>query len=279
MNRIAICIFPAMVFFLTSCSKVVNYAQDEGPVYFSSGTKQPPRHGDTLTVVTYNVELSTRIDAAIADISSSDELRRADLIMLQEMDYPGVARIARELGYNFVYYPAVWRPDTDRDFGNAVLSKWPLKEPQKVILPNLKAVRNMQRIATFTTVTIGEKELVCSSAHIEMFTMSRERRVEQVDSLSRAIPRDIPNIIVAGDFNSFRGSTLQSFDSLMTSAGLYRATEEVGWTAAFGLMGIFRFRLDHIYLKGFRVVDHGVVYGTEGSDHRPVWATIVWEES
>ena len=270
--------FTASLLLATSCAKVLNYDRTEGPLYFSSSKDLPPRTGDTLTIVTYNIELSSRIDKAITDLSGSEMTNQADLIMLQEMDYSGVAKIARALDYNFVYYPAVKRPENKRDFGDAILSKWPLKEPSKVILPNLKPVRDMQRIATFATVTIGDRQLLCSSAHMEMFVMGRSRRIEQVDSLARCIPPDAPYIVVAGDFNSFRHSTRMIYDSLMAGAGLFRGTTKPGWTAAFGLFGVFRFRLDHIYLKGFRVIDNGIVYGTEGSDHRPVWTKVVWND-
>jgi endonuclease/exonuclease/phosphatase family metal-dependent hydrolase len=275
-NRLTILL--ASLVLLVSCAKVVNYDTVEGPLYFASSTTAPARSGDTLTIVTYNIEFASKIDEAIADLSMSDSIGDADLILLQEMDYKGVARIARTLSYNFVYYPAVKRPENDRDFGNAILSKWPLREPEKVILPNLKPVRKMQRIATFTIVSIGDREVLVSSAHLEMFVMGRDRRVEQVDSLSRSIPENADYVIVGGDFNSFRTSTLTVFDSLMTMAGLHRATGDDGWTAAFAMFGIFKFKLDHIYLKGLRAVDNGIVYGTRGSDHRPVWVKAVWDD-
>ena len=44
------------------------------------------------------------IEAAIAELQSSEELRQADVLMLQEMDETGTAQIARELGYNYGYY-------------------------------------------------------------------------------------------------------------------------------------------------------------------------------
>lgn len=278
MNKTLLCIAIVSITFIVSCAKVINYSDTEGPVYYESTDSVPSRSGDTLTIVSYNIEFASRIDEAIADLTMSDSIVGADLILLQEMDYMGVARIARELEYNFVYYPAAKRPENNRDFGNAVLSKWPLKEPEKVILPNLKPVRDMQRIATFIVATVGEREVLVSSVHIEMFLMGRDRRIEQVDSLSRSVPRDAAYVIAGGDFNSFRSSTLDVFDSLMAESGLHRGTSEKGWTAAFAMFGIFKFKLDHIYLKGMRVIDHGIVYGTRGSDHRPVWARVVWNQ-
>src|SRR4051794_8926930 len=89
---------------------------------------------DTLRVVTFNVKFSIHPELAGELLARNDSLRHADVVLLQEMDERGVAMIADSLGMGYVYYPASLHPKTHRDFGNAILSRWPLQEDRKIIL-------------------------------------------------------------------------------------------------------------------------------------------------
>lgn len=40
------------------------------------------------------------------------------------------------LGMSWVYYPAIFRHRSDKDFGNAVLSRWPIIADKKIVLPH-----------------------------------------------------------------------------------------------------------------------------------------------
>src|SRR6185436_18131400 len=115
-------------------ASVHNYLEPEGPRYAggpSPMSAAPPRGDGSLRVVTFNVEYAKRIPEAIAALRA-DGLRGADVIALQEMDAPGTAAIAEALGMNYVYYPASRHPKTGRDFGNAILSPWPIEASRKV---------------------------------------------------------------------------------------------------------------------------------------------------
>src|SRR5260370_42537525 len=72
--------------------------------------------------------------------------------MLQEMDAPATQRIAAAMGMAYVYYPAGVHPRTHRDFGNAILSRWPITADQKLLLPHLGRLRHGQRIATVASI-------------------------------------------------------------------------------------------------------------------------------
>lgn len=78
---------------------------------------------DSLIVASYNIQYGERIGLAAKDLSSNRRLRAADLIFLQEMDPIGTRTLARELGYDFVYFPASRHPKHHRLFGNAILSR------------------------------------------------------------------------------------------------------------------------------------------------------------
>ena len=65
----------------------------------------------------------------------------------EEMDEDGVQRIATALGMSYAYYPAVHHPVDKKDFGPALLARWPIEDDRKVILPHLSLSRRAQRVA------------------------------------------------------------------------------------------------------------------------------------
>src|SRR5262245_61890875 len=108
---------------LAACSPARNYVDPRGPRYTGSFARAP---ATGLLVVTFNVRFAQQIDRTEELFRKDDHLRGATVVALQEMDAPGTERLARELGYDYVYYPSALHPQTSRDFGNAVLSRWPI---------------------------------------------------------------------------------------------------------------------------------------------------------
>jgi endonuclease/exonuclease/phosphatase family metal-dependent hydrolase len=90
----------------------------------------------TLRIVSFNIEFGVHVDSAIGLLTSDPALRAADVILLQEMDGEGTERVADALGFWYVYFPAIYHLRTHREFGNAVLSRWPIVEDRKILLPH-----------------------------------------------------------------------------------------------------------------------------------------------
>jgi endonuclease/exonuclease/phosphatase family metal-dependent hydrolase len=123
--------------------------------------------GQVLRVVTYNVKWGEHIDRAINVLTTRAPLPGADIVVLQEMDAEGTRRIAEALGMSWVYYPAVIHPKAARqDFGNAVLSRWPIVADEKVTLPHIGGIRHSQRIATAVTILVDTLKVRVYSAHL-----------------------------------------------------------------------------------------------------------------
>ncbi len=87
----------------------------------------------TFRVVTWNIQFGVEVEAAAHALLRTDELRSADIVLLQEMDEVGTETIARTVGLNHVFASSGVHPRTGRHFGNAVLSRWPLRDPEVVI--------------------------------------------------------------------------------------------------------------------------------------------------
>jgi len=250
-----------------SCRAVLNYPSALGPRYAGAPVLTSTAHADghVLRVVTYNVQWGKHIDRAINVLKTRAPLPDADIVVLQEMDADGTRRIANALGMSWVYYPAAVHPKLGHDFGNAVLSRWPIVEDEKLMLPHIGGLRHAQRIATAATVLVGTVKVRVYSTHLG--TPSDIRPSKRRDQ-ARTILADAalyPFVIVAGDMNS------HGIGKEFVAGGFLWPTEHNHFTTAL-------FNWDHVFLKGFSAPTPdrrftGVVRDTLGtSDHDPVWA-------
>jgi endonuclease/exonuclease/phosphatase family metal-dependent hydrolase len=221
---------------------------------------------DTLRVVAFNIKYSQRIDLAIELLRSEPDLRDADVILLNEMDENGTWLIAESLGMHYVYYPAVLHIRTRRDFGNAVLSRWPIVEHERIVLPHVARIQRTQRAATAATIRIGTTDVRAYAVHLgTFFEIGPGARQEQL----RTVLDDADSYthaIVGGDMNDGRiGPT--AWEKGFT------------WPTQYGPRTMFFGRVDHIFLKNLPVPDSGAagtVRDTRGaSDHSPVWVRAI----
>jgi endonuclease/exonuclease/phosphatase family metal-dependent hydrolase len=250
---------------LAGCRTGRSYLEPSGPRYAGapSGTRDDERAGtDTLRFASFNIAFAKHIDSALAVLSADSVLRRADVLMLQEMDEQGTRRIARAFDLWYVYYPAIRHARTRRDFGNAVLSRWPIVGDAKVILPHPSRYAGTHRIATAATIRVGRDSVRVYSTHLgtPADVGARARR----DQL-RAIVADatrFERVVIAGDMNE------GDVGVVAREAGYSWPTERGPRTTMFG-------RWDHIYMKGLRTADSGAVGMVRdvrgASDHRPIW--------
>ena len=250
---------------LAGCASVHNYLEPEGPRYVGGPIPVPtasPRADGSLRVVTFNVEYGKRIPEAIAALRA-DALRGADVITLQEMDAPGTAAIAEALGLNYVYYPAS-RPSTGRDFGNAVLSPWPIEASHKVQLPGFSRGTHQARAAVAASVRVDGRAIIVYSVHLTSpWGMGGGGRARQVDAILADAVGVAGPVVVAGDFNS------HGVGERVAARGFLWATRNIGHS-------IGPFSYDHVFVRGLRLaegVNAGVAKaGPKASDHWPVWA-------
>lgn len=271
LNRSTVVVVTLLAVAVSGCRAVVNYQDPFWPRYSGipavRAANVPMANGTNrmLRVVTYNVQWAKHIDRAINVLTHREQLTNADIVVLQEMDPEGTQRIADALGMQWVYYPSAIHPKRGLDFGNAVLSRWPIVDDHKLILPHIAGMRHAQRIATAVTVLVDSTPVRIYSAHLG--TPSDIRPSKRRDQ-ARTIVADAANyplVIIAGDMNS------HGIGKEFVADGFTWPTEHNGFTTAF-------FNWDHVFLKGFAPppADRkftGIVRDTLGtSDHDPVWA-------
>lgn len=264
---------------LSSCAAPLNFTHPGGPRWArqcdpcASGVRSAPLAAvhpvatpANLRVVTFNVKFAKEVDKAARLLQEDPSLRGADVVFLQEMDAEGTKSIARRLGMGYVYYPATVHPMTGKLFGNAILSRWPLRDDRKIILPHVGRFGSTQRIAVSATADVAGEPVRLYSVHIATsFEVSPTGRREQAQAVLTDAETARGPVIVAGDFNS------RGLGELFAEVGYDWPTADIGWTCGIGTM-------DHIFLRGFAVEGErgvGKVADNLGaSDHKPVWAVI-----
>jgi endonuclease/exonuclease/phosphatase family metal-dependent hydrolase len=190
-------------------------------------------------------------------------LRGADVLLLQEMHEESTRRIAAALGLGYVYYPAIFHYRTNRHMGNAVLSRWPIVEDRKIVLPHVSRFVRTQRIATAATIRVGDLLVRVYSTHLgTMGDVAPEARRDQLRAILADADR-YARVVIGGDMNDV------AVGQVAREKGYAWPTERGPPTTSLG-------RVDHIFLKGLAAPDSsaaGTVLDVGGaSDHLAVWA-------
>ena len=253
---------------LAGCATAPNYTDPGGPRFAGQFAGTPAAR--PIRVVSFNIKYGRNVTGAAALLRGDVRLKDADVIALQEMDETGVECLARTLGLNYVYYPAAVHPADRRNFGNAILSPWPIEDDVKIPLPHLGRFRKMQRIAVAATVRVrGDLPVRVFSVHFE--TPAGASAAAKRDQGRTIVERaeGYPRVLVAGDFNG-RGF----IERVFTPVGFRWLTRDVGRT-------ISRFSWDHLLTRGLRPLGCASVGSAPNalkvSDHIPVWAELTPE--
>jgi endonuclease/exonuclease/phosphatase family metal-dependent hydrolase len=249
-----------------------NYPDQNYPYYSGNYAVESLKPIEALTVVSYNIGFAENIDQAVLEIEEIKSQKELDILLLQEMDEVSTEQIARELKMNYVYFPAAIEPTYNKNFGNAILSRWPIINPQKLILPHKSFSNHMNRIATRATVRIPGADILVYSLHIEsVFTLPRYRK-EQYTAVLDDIDPEVKLVIVGGDFNSFTNAAVEELEEDYQQAGLVRVSKGSGSTVTkYGL----EICSDHIFAKGFVLKETGKMARATASDHLPIWVTLM----
>lgn len=251
---------------LAGCRTGRNYPDPNQPRYGGSpAVVATPARGDTLRIVSFNIEYARETKRAIRILKSTNELRDADVVLLQEMTAPTTKLIADSLGMHYVYYPATYNRIVRHDFGNAILSRWPIVEDAKLILPSRSRYAKTQRIATAATIDVAGKRIRVYSTHFGTpLDLGYEGRVAQLRFILDDAAR-FAQVLIGGDMNS------ADIGRVAREAGYLWPTDTIRKSNAYG-------RLDHFFLRGLTGVDSAGV-GTRYvppaiSDHSPIWIRV-----
>ncbi len=215
-----------------------------------------------LRVATYNVELVKQGGAVLSLLEREPRLGAADILALQETDEVLVAKAAELLGGHYVYYPSMLHPVTERNFGPAIISRWPIVEDAKVPLPGRGWNRGSRRIAVRTTLLVRGRRIRFYNLHLstmwEMLPSGQDAQAQAVvdDAAGSGDP-----VLIAGDLNRMGAGRV------FARAGYHWLTRDVGPTHH-----VWSF--DHVFLHGLEprgIRAASVTEALQTSDHRAVW--------
>jgi endonuclease/exonuclease/phosphatase family metal-dependent hydrolase len=234
-----------------------------GPRHAANASAPAISDDGQLRIVSFNVKFAKRIDRAIRVLRTDVTLANPDIVLLQEMDEAGTAAIADSLGMNWIYYPA--SVASHHDFGNAILSCWPLEQDTKILLPHQAKLRGNRRIAVAATVRVEGRAVRVYCVHLAtpLWTGANARREQLATVLDDAAR--FSDVVIGGDFNS------ETVPEVAFARGYAWPTRRLPHTAKW-------WTVDHILLKGDLSADSssaGVVRDNlKASDHRPVWVAV-----
>ena len=262
--------YSALLFILAvgACRTGRNYPDPAEPRYGGAAVSvaAPVSRGDTLRIVSFNIEYARETRRAIRILKSAPNLRDADVILLQEMNGPAAKMVADSLGMHYVYYPAIYNRIVRRDIGNAILSRWPIVEDAKLILPSRSRYAKTQRIATATTIQVGSRRVRVYSTHFGTpADLGREGREAQLDAII-ANAAAYPFVVIGGDMNS------RDIGRVARDRGYMWPTDTIPKSNLAG-------RIDHFFLRGVLIPDSAgagtVRVPSTVSDHSAIWIRAV----
>ena len=250
---------------LSGCATAKNYVDPAGPI-FVGRTTSPLATSDQLRVVTFNLKFGVHVDRARQLFRQTSSLADADIIVLQEMDGPGTEQLAGAMGMNHVYVPSAIHPATTRDFGVAILTRWPVADERKIPLPHRHRFRKLQRAAAAATVDTPLGEVRVYSLHLEtQLGASDGDRREQVDAILQDVAAWPGLAVIAGDFND-------------RDAAAHAARAGFTWPTARVHDDAFMMDVDHILVRGLcapaSAAAGKVRDDLDVSDHRAVWVVV-----
>lgn len=279
----------AAAVFAAGCASAppYNYLDTAGPRYAGSFLAgEASADGEkTFLVASFNVKMGEEPDNALKVLRDAG-LDRADLLLLQEMDFEGTVEIAAGLGLNYVYYPAAIHPSSQRLFGVAILSPWPIQDDHKIVLPDFVDSRDpAAKVAAVAVAWVKGIPVGVVNTHLQLGLSPEQVREQMQVIVDCAFSEDCDHpqapllpplqyVVLAGDLNTSQDGKMRAADDVLTGAGLQRVPG-IGRTYKYLFFGLGK--LDHIYTSPtLEVQDSGQKRGffATGSDHFPVYARL-----
>jgi endonuclease/exonuclease/phosphatase family metal-dependent hydrolase len=243
-----------------------------------------------IRVMTFNVHFGEDTAAISKAINENENLRSADIILLQEVEHheiekiPRAQLIAEKLDMHFAYAPARNLYRKAGTHGLATLSRYPILDAEIIRLTPYKLIwRTSSRIALNITVDIDGTPFKIINVHLDTRISARERLDQLKPVVERALSGPEGKMLIAGDFNTlpvyfikrmvpaFLLNQKKIVDSYFSKNGFKTQIKEIKYTMR---KGYIHFKLDSIYVRGTEATRYGMEKDVTVSDHQPLWADI-----
>ena len=272
----------ALLLVVAACNKDENYNDKYG-----DRAVIPPK-GQSLRVMTYNIYGARAPSPAnAADLDAIAEVIRRqnpDFVTLNEVDVftnrtgkdvHQARDLAEKLGMEWHFSKAI-----DRDggeYGDAVLSKYPILEKRSYRLPCAAEQPGEDRSLCVIRVQIDGKDLYVASTHLDHLSGDASRLV-QATEIRRIRDTELEgDLILCGDLNAIPSSNvIATMTSFLTNTGPIDQYTFPSDDPSRKIDYIMYAPIEHFGVQNCQVVSRGdqQVGGVDASDHRPVIADI-----
>ena len=272
----------ALLLVVAACNKDENYNDKYG-----DRAVIPPK-GQSLRVMTYNIYGARATSPAnAADLDAIAEVIRRqnpDFVTLNEVDVftnrtgkdvHQARDLAEKLGMEWHFSKAI-----DRDggeYGDAVLSKYPILEKRSYRLPCAAEQPGEDRSLCVIRVQIDGKDLYVASTHLDHHSGDASRLV-QATEIRRIRDTELEgDLILCGDLNAIPSSNvIATMTSFLTNTGPIDQYTFPSDDPSRKIDYIMYAPIEHFGVQNCQVVSRGdqQVGGVDASDHRPVIADI-----
>ena len=272
----------ALLLVVAACNKDENYNDKYG-----DRAVIPPK-GQSLRVMTYNIYGARATSPAnAADLDAIAEVIRRqnpDFVTLNEVDVftnrtgkdvHQARDLAEKLGMEWHFSKAI-----DRDggeYGDAVLSKYPILEKRSYRLPCAAEQPGEDRSLCVIRVQIDGKDLYVASTHLDHLSGDASRLVPATE-IRRIRDTELEgDLILCGDLNAIPSSNvIATMTSFLTNTGPIDQYTFPSDDPSRKIDYIMYAPIEHFGVQNCQVVSRGdqQVGGVDASDHRPVIADI-----
>ena len=272
----------ALLLVVAACNKDENYNDKYG-----DRAVIPPK-GQSLRVMTYNIYGARATSPAnAADLDAIAEVIRRqnpDFVTLNEVDVftnrtgkdvHQARDLAEKLGMEWHFSKAI-----DRDggeYGDAVLSKYPILEKRSYRLPCAAEQPGEDRSLCVIRVQIDGKDLYVASTHLDHLSGDASRLV-QATEIRRIRDTELEgDLILCGDLNAIPSSNvIATMTSFLTNTGPIDQYTFPSDDPSRKIDYIMYAPIEHFGVQNCQVVSRGdqQVGGVDASDYRPVIADI-----
>lgn len=229
---------------------------------FSKKNKISPK--DNLKLLIWNIQKNVQKDWS--KVLRKWE-RKADLVLLQEFNY--TEEFIRHIQDSSPYYFATAYIFKEKDHKTGVANSTAYKAYNKKILysNNTEPIVNMPKVTLFQWFEIeGRKEqLLVVNAHIINF-VPMAYFIDQLLGIENQVRKHRGPIIFAGDFNTWSYEHTKYMNGMMKRLNLEAVIFKPDHRKRFN-----SYPLDHVFMKGLKVVSSETIKTETGSDHNAIY--------
>jgi endonuclease/exonuclease/phosphatase family metal-dependent hydrolase len=249
-----------------------------GMLYRLNTTATPPAATSTVRIYSHNVHMGIDMGGALAleELARQIEAEQPDVIALQEITrgwvIAGGVDLAAWLSWR-LGMPVYFSPAQGQQFGNALLSRYPVTRHQVYPLPPPGLL--MSRSFAYHEINVGmDRPLTLINTHFHHVGRDDEIREQQSQSLVAFFqPSPLNSLIITGDLNATpqdRAVTLLIEQGLIDLINLGRLEERFTYPADQPDR-----QIDYILAAPDLALNRVQIIDSTVSDHRAIVAEIV----